>query len=262
MDYTTGSTVSYNVSVPSLMLKKLKPDFTIDEHKPFNARVIDMWTETLQAGIEPAFQPFPGCALTTNCRLGSVMVSAQPGKVETQVVYLITCQSCKEEYVGETGRPLCVRVKEHLDGLRRGTLSTPLGEHKVRRHEGLPIEVAVSILAREPDIAARRTLEAFWIAARAPKINRKEECVAVTQELAPFADLSLLKFDKCGFADTFTQYISVSDLSETSVGGLKLAVQKESEKIEHDYLRRITVSLIRRLEDRIYVNSSNLGHYL
>ncbi|VDL63207.1 unnamed protein product [Nippostrongylus brasiliensis] len=87
---------------------------------------------------------------------------------------------------------LCVRVKEHLDGLRKGTLSTALGEHKVRRHEDLPIEVAVSILAREPDIAARRTLETFWIAASAPNINRNEECIAVTQELAPFADL-------CGF---------------------------------------------------------------
>ncbi|VDL65011.1 unnamed protein product [Nippostrongylus brasiliensis] len=130
-----------------------------------------------------------------SCSTPSCVVCAH-GKVgdctTTGVVYLITCQSCKEEYVGETGRPLCVRVKEHLDGLRRGTLSTPLGEHKVRRHEGLPIEVAVSILAREPDVAARRTLEAFWIAARAPKINRKEECIAVTQELAPFADL-------CGF---------------------------------------------------------------
>ena len=108
------------------------------------------------------------------------------------VVYLITCQMCKEEYIGETGRPLCIRIKEHLDGLRRATTSAPLGDHRVHCHEGTLIEVTVSILAREPDIAARRTLEAFWIAARAPKINRKEECIAVTNELAPFADL-------CGF---------------------------------------------------------------
>ncbi|VDO25024.1 unnamed protein product [Heligmosomoides polygyrus] len=53
-------------------------------------------------------------------------------------------------------------------------------------------EVAVTILARERDVTARRTLEAFWIAARNPKINRKEECIAVTQELAPYVDL-------CGF---------------------------------------------------------------
>ncbi|VDL73220.1 unnamed protein product [Nippostrongylus brasiliensis] len=49
--------------------------------------------------------------------------------------------------------------------------------------------VAVSILARETEIAARRTLEALWIAARSPRINRKDECVAVTQELAPFVDM-------------------------------------------------------------------------
>ncbi|VDL78856.1 unnamed protein product [Nippostrongylus brasiliensis] len=51
----------------------------------------------------------------------------------------------KEEYVGETGRPLCIRIKEHLDGLRVITISTPLGEHRVRHHEGAHVDVAVSI---------------------------------------------------------------------------------------------------------------------
>ena len=53
-------------------------------------------------------------------------------------------------------------------------------------------EVTVTILAREPEISARRTLEALWIAAKTPKINRKDECVEVTRELPPFVDL-------CGF---------------------------------------------------------------
>ncbi|VDL76098.1 unnamed protein product [Nippostrongylus brasiliensis] len=99
---------------------------------------------------------------------------------------------CKEKYVGETGRPLCTRIIEHLDGLRRITVSTPLGEHRAKRHEGAHVEVAVSILACESDIVARKTLEAFCISAKDPHINRKEECVAVTQELTPFTDL-------CGF---------------------------------------------------------------
>ncbi|VDL82492.1 unnamed protein product [Nippostrongylus brasiliensis] len=80
---------------------------------------------------------------------------------------------CKEEYVGETGRPLCIRIKEHLEGLRRITTFTSLGEHRARRHEGAHVDVAVSILAREPDIVARKILEAFWISAKDPNINRK-----------------------------------------------------------------------------------------
>ena len=85
------------------------------------------------------------------------------------------------------------QIKDHLDGLRRATTSAPLGDHRVHCHEGILIEVTVSTLACEPNIAAaRRTLRAFWIAARTPKMNRKEESIAVTNELAPFADL-------CGF---------------------------------------------------------------
>ncbi|VDO87317.1 unnamed protein product [Heligmosomoides polygyrus] len=104
-------------------------------------------------------------------------------------VYLITCTECRDEYIGETGRPLWVRVKEHADGLNKCRVSTPLGEHRLRVHNGTTIGVEVTILARESDIAARKTLEALWIAFKNPTINRKEERVAVIQELAPFADL-------------------------------------------------------------------------
>ncbi|VDO63911.1 unnamed protein product [Heligmosomoides polygyrus] len=40
-------------------------------------------------------------------------------------MYLITCSQCNEEYIGETGR---VRVKQHVDGLDKCKVSTPLGD--------------------------------------------------------------------------------------------------------------------------------------
>ncbi|VDP31435.1 unnamed protein product [Heligmosomoides polygyrus] len=104
------------------------------------------------------------------------------------VVYLITCTECNED-IGETGRPLWVRVKKHMDELRRCQICTPLGEHRQRSHGGAMVGVAITILAREVDIAARKTLEALWIAFKNPAINRREERVALTQELAPFPDL-------------------------------------------------------------------------
>ncbi|VDP55764.1 unnamed protein product [Heligmosomoides polygyrus] len=64
-----------------------------------------------------------------------------------------------------------------------------MGEHRVDCHGGAMLQVAVTILARESDVSARKTLEAFWIASRNPKINRRDECVAETQELAPFVGL-------------------------------------------------------------------------
>ncbi|VDP59995.1 unnamed protein product [Heligmosomoides polygyrus] len=66
-------------------------------------------------------------------------------------VHLITCIECKKEYV--------------------------------------VVGVAVTILAREVDIAARKALEALSIAFKNPAINRKEERVAIIQELTPFTDL-------------------------------------------------------------------------
>ncbi|XGW03988.1 hypothetical protein V3C99_015267 [Haemonchus contortus] len=132
----------------------------------------------------------PSCVICPSGKEGDCMISG--------VVYLITCQLCGEEYVGETGRPLCIRIKEHLDGLKKSRKSTPLGDHRIQHHENEGVTVSVMILSREDDISARKTLEALWIAAKNPTINRKDECVAITRELAPFADL-------CGF-DLHSRY--------------------------------------------------------
>lgn len=49
-------------------------------------------------------------------------------------------------------------------------------------HIGEKFEVSTKVIAR-------KTLEAFWITAKKkPKINRTEECVAISNEMAPFLD--------------------------------------------------------------------------
>ena len=120
----------------------------------------------------------PGCVICPFGREGDCMTSG--------AVYLITCQSCGDTYVGETGRPLCIRIKEHMDGLNKSKISTPLGMHRSLKHDNAEIQIGVTILSHESEILARKTLEAFWIAAKKPKINRKDECIAITKELAPY----------------------------------------------------------------------------
>ncbi|KAK6736167.1 hypothetical protein RB195_019066 [Necator americanus] len=126
----------------------------------------------------------PNCIVCPNGRQGDCVVSG--------VIYLITCQLCGAEYIGEIGRSLCIRVKEHLDGLVKSKTSSPLGAHRRQCHDNTPFKIAVTILARESDVLARKTLEAFYITTKSPIMNRKEECIAVTNELAPYKDL-------CGF---------------------------------------------------------------
>ncbi|EYC11772.1 hypothetical protein Y032_0049g1762 [Ancylostoma ceylanicum] len=126
----------------------------------------------------------PGCVICPHGKDGDCMISG--------TIYLVTCQACGDEYIGETGRPLCIRIKEHLDGLSKSKTATPLGAHRSLCHENSEIQTGVTILSREPEIIARRTLEAFWITAKSPKMNRKDECIAITKELALYQNL-------CGF---------------------------------------------------------------
>ncbi|EYC04498.1 hypothetical protein Y032_0087g2047 [Ancylostoma ceylanicum] len=128
--------------------------------------------------------------LTSNCiicvsgRAGDCMISG--------TVYQISCKVCGENYIGETGRPLCLRIREHLEGKRSLRKSTPLGAHRVNNHSNNDFEVQVTILAQETDIATRKTMEAFWIRSRCPQMNRKDECLAITNELASYLDLCQL----------------------------------------------------------------------
>ncbi|VDM54378.1 unnamed protein product [Angiostrongylus costaricensis] len=57
------------------------------------------------------------CA-TQNC---IIFPSVRDGDcMSSGTVYLISCKACGDEYVGETGRSLCVRIKEHLDHIQAG----------------------------------------------------------------------------------------------------------------------------------------------
>ncbi|EYC06559.1 hypothetical protein Y032_0075g959 [Ancylostoma ceylanicum] len=123
----------------------------------------------------------PNCVVCPIGRPGDCMCSG--------VIYLITCISCGAEYIGETSRPLCARIREHMDGKGRSRLTTPLDSHRKFQHDGENFEVNVKILAQEPETSARKTLEALWIEAKNPKMNRKEECLSMTREFAPYLDL-------------------------------------------------------------------------
>ncbi|XGW35820.1 hypothetical protein V3C99_019196 [Haemonchus contortus] len=102
------------------------------------------------------------------------------------VIYQIECRACGSTYIGETGRQLAVRTKEHLAGMRRGSLMTPLGRHKAEEHNNNNFEIKCTILAQETEISARKALEAFWIFQRNPKMNGRDECPSITNDLLPY----------------------------------------------------------------------------
>uniref|UniRef100_A0A7I4YFD5 Reverse transcriptase domain-containing protein n=1 Tax=Haemonchus contortus TaxID=6289 RepID=A0A7I4YFD5_HAECO len=102
------------------------------------------------------------------------------------VIYQIECRTCGSTYIGETGRQLATRIKEHLASMRRGSLITALGRHKIEEHNGDNFEVKCTILAQETEISARKALEAFWIFKRNPEMNGRDECPSITNDLLPY----------------------------------------------------------------------------
>ncbi|EYC33036.1 hypothetical protein Y032_0002g571 [Ancylostoma ceylanicum] len=108
---------------------------------------------------------------------------------KTGVIYEIECLACHAQYIGETGRPLYVRVNEHLASKKRESLITPLGKHRKEDHGGADFNIKCTILALEAQTSARKTLEAFWICKRNPRMNSRNEHLAITSDLMPFLSL-------------------------------------------------------------------------
>jgi len=81
----------------------------------------------------------------------------------TNVIYLITCTECQQQYVGETGRSLETRLQEHCADARLGK-NTP-----VARHFNLPDHgagnISVMCIDKPPktDTMMRKKLEKDWI---------------------------------------------------------------------------------------------------
>ena len=93
-------------------------------------------------------------------------------------IYRITCE-CGEEYIGETGRALSVRIEEHVRGLRnpsrKSYVDMPLAKHRVARHSGNCPSIRVKVLGVSADTVSRKIIEAIWIRKVKPTLNIKRE---------------------------------------------------------------------------------------
>lgn len=89
-----------------------------------------------------------------------------------------------------TARPLLVRIKKHIDGMKQTTEFTAWGSHRIQKHNGGIFEVNVEVVAQESRLCARKTLENLWIQVTDPRMNRSKECIAITRKLQPYMILA------------------------------------------------------------------------
>ena len=115
-----------------------------------------------------------GVALKPHCMLSSVFRKPNDRIVESEkngLVYEIPCCDCNEVYMGETGRSLKTRKREHFDAVKRINLKkSPLCQHIVDFNHFVAWDEA-KILKKEANYSKRCTAESFFISQRATEVN-------------------------------------------------------------------------------------------
>ena len=92
-------------------------------------------------------------------------------------VYELSCLDCGEKYIGEAGRPLVDRIKEHLADLEHYNRTKPWSTHRREKHGGKEIKFSVVVRSVERRIQERKVKEALLIKLEKPAINARNEMV-------------------------------------------------------------------------------------
>ena len=97
-----------------------------------------------------------------------------PSGTQRDVVYSVKCETCQDEYVGETLRALEVRSKEHRDAIRLNhPEKSAIAEHVLERNGSHDIDwTNVRVIDRAAGMKERKVREAFAIEERKPAMNR------------------------------------------------------------------------------------------
>ena len=88
------------------------------------------------------------------------------------VVYQIGCKDCEATYVGQTGRHLKVRLKEHSKALEKGNImNSGVAEHAFEAHHEIDLDY-VKVLDVENNQGRHLVREAMFIRSVDPQMNR------------------------------------------------------------------------------------------
>ena len=120
-------------------------------------------------GIRTYFRPYH--------TLRQVLVKLKdqvPVQQRAGVIYRIPCKDCPEVYVGQTGRTLAHRLKEHKRTLTSGNLAqSAVAEHATQQSHAIDWECATVIDTEQP-FHRRCTLESWHIRSETNAMNREE----------------------------------------------------------------------------------------
>ena len=114
------------------------------------------------------------------CHKTIFTTTPEPQKIPCNVAsvgYRWECQNCEMVYEGETGRTGRKRADEHIQALRKRTVSSPLVQHENKQHPDSNPLYKITILKQFHDALSRQAEEGIRIYNTKPslRINSKNE---------------------------------------------------------------------------------------
>lgn len=147
-------------------INKVKDPPTSNAHLPYIQGVTDKIAKILKKkNIKTTFKPWS----TIKQRMKSVKDSQE--HLQQKGVYIINC-SCADQYIGETGRSVRIRLKKHSADIRNErTHSSALAEHVGKTNHHICLEDA-KVIAKEDHHFKRKVREAIEIIKHPRNLNR------------------------------------------------------------------------------------------
>ena len=90
---------------------------------------------------------------------------------KANVVYEISCKNCPSKYIGETGRLLDARLKEHRKDVREQKELSHIAMHVSNYGHTFDFDNA-AVLHVDSNYSKRKTLESYYTCANRNSINR------------------------------------------------------------------------------------------
>ena len=90
------------------------------------------------------------------------LIQRRPKSTKTGNIYKIPCHDCDKEYIGETGRELEKRIREHRQALRKDDQLNAVAQHRTNLNHNINLSNA-SVIHFEDDPMKRKLIEAAVI---------------------------------------------------------------------------------------------------
>ena len=106
----------------------------------------------------------PGAVAKASASSEIVDINTKVTCRDSNIIYLITCLHCREQYIGETEKSLKIRFGQHQEYVNKRDVSKATGHHfNERGHSVLDMRVTILEKLFNKDVNYRKERESMWI---------------------------------------------------------------------------------------------------